>query len=96
LTGLNSPYFKLDLPDQAPIELTSNHAQFDLTANIIEHAGFCLGAFEYNTDIFTLTDIKNIVEEFKRLLSLVREPYKNLPLKSLAAKSEHLPASEII
>jgi len=70
ITGLNSPYenikFKADY--FLPFNLTSGHAQFDLTGNIIENKNSCSAAFEYNTDIFNNNDIDSIINTFQTFL----------------------------
>lgn len=75
VTGLNSPYANLNigLTNFDELKLSSAHAQFDITANLMEEGDSCSGVFEYNTDIFNSSDMEHITSIFMEMLSLVSE-----------------------
>ncbi len=84
VTGLNSPYFNIKIDNKKiPIQLSTGHAQFDLTINIIESDGVCSIAFEYNTDILTASDLGKIKDSYIHTLSLLNNSHLESNLKYL-------------
>jgi hypothetical protein len=49
-------------------------ARYDLTLNLLEKGRETVGSFEYCTDIFDESDIKNLIEKFAIVLKIAEQP----------------------
>jgi amino acid adenylation domain-containing protein/FkbM family methyltransferase len=93
LVLLNAPLQHLELPGLtlSPMEVRdeSGTAKFDLAVTLMDTAEGLIGYMEYNTDLFTETDIARLIEHYRTLLGkIVSHPEARLNALDLLSDAE--------
>ncbi|WP_058188401.1 non-ribosomal peptide synthetase [Terracidiphilus gabretensis] len=65
------PRLQFDEMVMAPLEIERLHARYDLAVDIYPHEGHFRCSFEFNTDIFEETSIRQMLRHYIRILEMV-------------------------